>query len=362
MAYRVGDFEWRAEGEGAEILLYATDDSAFENVLTVASLPGVETPVYIVASSQNIGWVSASATHAAPDLVSVPARGLLLTADVSLDDLNTPADELLRHLFRNLSEVSLPHLNSSGVKRICEVGAWGAAEDGIIEGDDLPFFDLADGYPDALGRRATVAGERDWGALAKVSVHSVEDVLVTERAESLGLEPGRLVLTIGAGAGDLGRLALVAHRERILGRILAGVDFDAERDLPAAPLNSEEAADLLAATYAATNFADGRSALASYALRRSFADIVGGLRPVASWKIGGFEERDDSMLHRRELAKVGSGEMLVCGSSVAAGTGAMLQSAPPFGTNEVEGQWAWEEAGLLERVAKLDDLEAGVEG
>ena len=84
MAERAGDFEWRAEGDEAEVVLYAPDDSALEHVLPAARLPGVESPVYAVALSQNFGWVAASSTHAAPDLVSVPARGLLLTAGVSI--------------------------------------------------------------------------------------------------------------------------------------------------------------------------------------------------------------------------------------------------------------------------------------
>ena len=69
-------------------------------------------------------------------------------------------------------------------------------------------------------------------------------------------------------AGDLGRLALAAHRERILGRIRGGTDFGAEDDLPAAPAETEETADLLAAVRAASNFADGRAARTLYALRR----------------------------------------------------------------------------------------------
>lgn len=357
MAERTGDFEWRAEGDEAEVVLYARDDSALARVLPAASLLGVKSPVYAVASSHNYGWIATSTTHAAPDLVSAPARGLLLIADVTLEDLGVPADELVRLLFRNLSEESLPRLGGAGVRRICEAGAWAAAEGGVIEEEDLPFFDLATGDPDALGRRALFAGDRDWDLLPKMRVYSVVEVLDAEAAESLGLEPENLVLTVESGAGELGRLAQAAHRERIFSRIQAGVDFDAEEDLPAAPLDSEEAADLLAAVYAGTNFADGRCALALYASRRALASITGELRTVASWRVGGFEERDGLVTHRRGLARIGSGEALVCGGSVSVGTGAMLGSAPTFGVAEEESLWPWEEAGLLERLANLEELE-----
>jgi tRNA-splicing ligase RtcB len=357
VAERTGDFEWRIEGDEAEIVLYAPDDSEINRVLPAAGLPGVESPVYAVASSQNFGWVAASTTHAAPDLISAPARGLLLTAGVTIDGLGLPPSELVRLLFRNLSEVSLPRLNGPGVRRSCEAGAWAAAEDGIIEEDNLSFFDPATGDSDALGRRALSAGERDWGLLTKVRLYSVVDVLDVEAAESLDLEQGALALTVEAGAGELGRIALSVHRERILSRIRAGIDFDAEDDLPAAPLDSEEAADLLAATHAAANFADGRASLTLHALRRALADITGELRPVASWSIGGFQERDGSMVHRRGLARISGGGVMASGDSVAAGTGARLGSAPPFQVAEIGETWPWEEVGLLERVATLEDLE-----
>ena len=313
--------------------------------------------MYAASASQNFGLVAASSTHAAPDLISTPARGLLITAGSSVDNIGVPADELAGLIFRNLSEVSLPHLGGTKTRRICEAGAWAVAEEGIIEEEDLPFFEPAAGDPDALGRRALSAGGREWDLLTKVGVYVVEDIQDSEAAESLGLEPRNVAIVIEAGSGDLGRLTLSTHRERILSRIRAGVDFDAEDDLPAAPLDSEEAVDLLAATHTGANFSDARAALTLYALRRALADIVDDLHLTASWKVGGFADQSGSMVHRLGLAGVGDVEVLVCGSSLATGTGAMLGSAPPFEVAEVEGAWPWEEAGLLGRVATLNELE-----
>lgn len=356
MAERSGDFEWRAEGDEAEVVLYAKDDSALERILPATRLPGVESPVYSVATSHNFGYIIASYSHVASDLISASTRGMLLTTGTSVDNLGVSVDELAGLMFRNLSEVTLPRLDGSGVRRVCESGAWISAESGIIEEEDLQFFDANTGDPDSLGRRALTVGGRELDLLAKVRLYVVEDIQDSESAERLDLEPESIVLSIEAGAGDLGRLALAAHRERILGRIRAGIDFDADRDLPAAPLDSEEAADLLAASSAAENFADGRSARTLYALRRSLNGIVGEIRPVASWKVGGFEDRDGSMLHRRGLARVSEGEALVCGGSVASGKGALRGSAPIFDVPEQEGSWMWEESGLLDRLAKLEEL------
>lgn len=356
MAEQTGDFEWSGEGEGAEVVLYAPDDSALERILPAARLPGVESPVYSAASprTREFGWVAASSSHAAPDLISAPAWGMLFAAGVAVENLGPPG-EIPRLISRNLSELRLPTLNEAGVRRTCESGALAAAEDGLIEEEDLAFLDQREGDPDSLGRRAISAGMRDWERLGEFHVYRVGEILDSEKAESLGLEEGALALVVLAGAGDLGRLAVSGHRDRIQARVLGG-DFGAEEGLPAAPLDTEEAADLLAATSAAANFAAGRAALLLYALRRAVGDFAGELRPLLSWTLGGFEERDGLLLHRQNLVSAGEGESLVSGSSVVEAAGGMLGSAPPFEAPEQDGGWPWEEAGLLERMGELYSL------
>src|SRR3712207_327786 len=168
MVERAADFEWRGEGEEAEITLYASDEAAaeafFERVLPAARLPGVLSPVCAAASSlsQVFGWVAASETHAAPDLVSVPEMGLLLVADTPVESVGAPLAEAPRMIGRRLSEVALPNIGETEARRLAETGALWAAEEGLIEEDDLPLFAADAGDADSLGRRALAAGVRDW--------------------------------------------------------------------------------------------------------------------------------------------------------------------------------------------------------
>ena len=361
MVDQAEEFVWSGEGEDAEILVRAPDEAtaerALERALPAARLPGVHSPIHAaVASAENLGWVAASATHVAPDLFSAPARGLLLVADVDAGNLGVPARDVTDLVLRGLMEAgpSLPVLNEAGVRRVCEEGSSAAAEDGFVEEEDLGHLESVEGDPDALGRRALAAGTRDWEGRFGLDVAVVGEVFDSEGAEALGLRSGMLVLVVRVGAGDLGRLALGTHRTRIFTRIMAGVDFGGGDDLPAAPLETEEAADLVAATHAASNFADARAARAVYALRRVLRDVAGGLDVRAAWKVGGIENRDGSLIHRNNLAAAGEEKVLVSGGVVAAGTGKMCRSAPPFGVPEGEGRWPWEEAGLLGRWANLD--------
>ena len=358
MAEHVAEYEWRAEGEEAEVVLYAPDDSAFERALPAAKLPGVEGPVYAAASQRGLGWAAASTTHAAPDLLSVPLRGLLLVAGTRAGNLSVPPQGLMQRVLRELPEagVRLPSLNESGAGRLCESGARAAAEDGLIEEEDLPLLEVRPGDADAIGRRALAAAPREWEGGVEPDLRLVTEVLDTEGAESLGLEEGALALVVRVDAGDLGRLTLAAHRERILSRVRSG-DFGATPELPAVPAGSGEAEDLVAALYAVANFADARTARALWILRRVLGDAAGGLDIRAAWRAGGIEERDGRVVHRRGLAWAKSEHVLVCGRYTAAGTGNMLASAPPFGVPEEEGRWPWEEAGLLERLATLNPPE-----
>jgi tRNA-splicing ligase RtcB len=360
MAEHVADFEWRGEGAEAEVVLYAPNptvaESSFERALPAARLPGMTGPVYAAASLRGFGWVAASETHAAPDLVSAPGCGLLLVADTPVEDVAGTPEEVPRLISRRLSEVALPGVRSDAeVREISESGALWAAGEGLIEEEDLPFLTPSTGDADTIDRRSLAAGARDWTRPGIIRAFRVAEILDPERAGGMGLESGALALVVSAGAEDLGRLALAGHRERILARTTRG-EFGAPDDLPAAPVATGEARDLLTATGAAANYAAGRAALVLYALRRALGDHVGALGPRAGWTLGGFEERDGAVLHREGLAVAGEGEALVSGGSVAAGTGGMLGSAPPFGAAEERGRWPWEEAGILAQWTVLELL------
>lgn len=360
MTERVADYEWRGEGESTEILLYAPDwdvaEWTFERSLLADQLPGIMSPMYAVASSRearNFGWVAASQTHISPELISAPEWNLLLVADVHVGNIGE-SEEVSRLISRYLSEVALPDIGEAEVRKVVESGPVWAAENGLLEEEDLSLFAWKTGDGDTLSRRAIAAGARDWTRPGWIRALRVAEIMDREGAEEMSLDPRVVVLVVSAGAEDLGRLALAGHRERILTRVTSG-DFDAPLEFPAAPVDTEEAVDLLTTTASATNYAAGRASLLVYVLRRALRND-GTLRLRAAWTVGGLEEWNGLVLHRNGLAAVGVGEVVVSGRTVAVGTGGILDSAPPFETPKEDGRWVWEEAGLLTRQAILEPL------
>lgn len=355
MLDHVAEFEWRGEGEEAEVAVFAPEEGmarrGFERALPAARLSGVESPVYAAAAPDGEGFVAASGSHAAPGLLSAPERGMLVSSGLPAAGLGVPPEEVPRLLARRLSEVRLPPLSAAGVLGVCERGAEAAAESGLIEEEDLTLLAPEPGDPDALGRRAVEAGLREWGLTERIGCFAVGAVHHGEGMEELGLQPGELVLALRVTSGDLGRISLSLHDERLRG-LLSG---EAEDGVAAAPLGSGEAADVEAASGAAANYACGLAALALYALRRALPE-AGELSARASWGIGGLTRQDGRAVHRSGLSSRGEGEALLCGGDICRGKGRMHRSAPPFGAPEVSGRLPWEEAGLVERLAGLDPL------
>lgn len=363
MPEHAAEFEWRGEGDEAGVAVYAPDaaaaESALKRVLPVASLPNTESPVYVAASNVSFGWVFASTGYAVPDVFSPPECGLLLIAGTPVSALGSAVDELPRLIGRRLSEISLPQLGGRAVREMFELGVLQAAEAGLIEEEALALFGRHNGDPDVIPRRAVSEGWRELTLPAAFDVFEVGELADSGAAERISVEPGALALVVRIGTGEAGRITLAAHRERILSRVLRGEFDGATRELPAAPLETEEAADLISAAGSIANFAEARAALATYALRQVLAEEVGELALRAAWLVGGLEERGETLLHRRRLAAAGAGNSFVSGSTVAAGTGNMLCSVPVFTSFTVEtGRDVWEEAGVLERVAELKELSA----
>ena len=266
--------------------------------------------------------------------------------------------ELAGLIVRDLSETRLPAPSEAWVLRLCESGAVAAAEDGLLEEEDLAYFSSVEGDPDSLGRAAVSGGVRGWRerpgtARAFVTV----EILDRDAADGLGVERGSLVVALRSGAGDLGDVTREAHRRRILARV---DEFGVGREPVAAPLDSGEAQDLISAAGAAANFADARMALVVHAARRAVLEVVGEARISAAWRMGGLESSGEggSFAHRMGLAAVADGRAFVSisptGGEIGCGAGKMWSSVPSFGVAaRTDGRDVWEEAGVLRRWSRL---------
>lgn len=364
------DFIWRGDGEEAEVVVYAPDAEAarrgFERASRAASLPGAEGPVYAAVSVPGYGHAVSSSESVSPEMASAPERGLLLSCEAPGEDfarrLGVAGHQAGREVARRVGEAmyGLPRMNASAMRRVCEVGAEVAASEGVIEEEDLAFLDPLPGDPDSAGRRALLAGEREWGQrFADIDPFSIIEVLDSDALEGFGVEPEGLLIGLSVGAGEMGRIAFSLHRERIAHRILSR-DFDHVPDpsgggasLCIAPFETEEAQDFVAASGTVSNFADALAALSLLVVRRALGGVVGEMEVRSAWRSGGVGITGEGAAHRYDLASSGDGDQILSGGALCSGTGAMRSSAPMFPVEGPDGLWPWEEAGLLGRIARL---------
>ncbi|MGI8650797.1 MAG: hypothetical protein ACR2KW_10535, partial [Rubrobacter sp.] len=255
----------------------------------------------------------------------------------------------------------LPRLDAATLRRVCEAGAGVAASEGVIEEEDLAFLPSLPGDPEAAGRRARLAGEREWGErFAGITPYSIAEVLDSDALEGAGLEPWGLSFRLTVGAGEMGRVAFSLHRERVDHRIASGA-FDFVQDpsggvksLCVAPTGTEEVQDFVAASGVAFNFSDALAALSLFVVRRALGGVVGEMSLLSAWRSGGVESAGENVVHRASLAAVEEGAMIASGGTLSRGLGTMVSSAPTFPVEETEGRWPWEEVGALGRLARLE--------
>ncbi|WP_119069507.1 hypothetical protein [Rubrobacter indicoceani] len=363
-------FVYRRDGEEAEVVVYAPDGEAaergFGRAVRAASMPGVEGTVHAAAAESGYGHAVVAGGSVSPEMVSAPERGVLLSCEVEAKDfarrLGVAEHQVNREVSRRIGEsvYGLPRPDRRSIRRACEAGAEELADAGVIEEEDLAFLGPLAADPEAAGRRALAAGEREWGRLfADVTPYSPSEVFDPDALEDSGFEAEGLLLFLSVGAGELGRLVFSLHRERFRSRILTR-DFDFVRDpsggvasLCVGPSESEEAGDFVAASASTANFSDALSALSLFVVRRALGGVLGGIEIRSSWRCGGILQRDGLMLHRDGLAAVEADGVFVCGGNLCSGKGEMESSAPSFYAPEPEGRWPWEEAGLVGRLARL---------
>ena len=115
-----------------------------------------------------------------------------------------------------------------------------------------------------------------------------------------------LALVVSA-AGDLGRLALAAHRERIL----AGSGAERTRRGGRSPRRaSGDGGDRRPAGGRAGRFQLRRWPGRPDPVRAPavLEELAGRLSLRAAWRVGGIEDSEGSLVHRRDLAAAGEGE------------------------------------------------------
>lgn len=161
-------------------------------------------------------------------------------------------------------------------------GAAWAVERGMGERRDLEFLEeggcLADAEPGLVSERALERGRGQLGTLGSgnhfAEIQYVAEIYDREGAETLGLWPDQITVTLHSGSRGLGHQVCTDHLGVMLEAATRyGIELP-DRQLCCAPLSSPEGRRYLGAMAAAANFAFANRQVMTHWTRESFATVL----------------------------------------------------------------------------------------
>ncbi len=306
---RDGEYRWTLPARGAmrvpgvvfaseRLLPSATGDLSLLQVANVATLPGIVRASFAMPDVHwgygfPIGGVAATDVERG-GVVSPGGVGFDISCGVRLlatpltgDEARARVPDLLaalsakvpaglgRGAIWDVDGTEFAAVLRKGVKAAVAAG-YGTAEDldHCEEGGGLPVADLA-----GVSERALARGRHELGSLGSgnhfLEVQVVDHVFDRDAAARFGLAEGQVTVMIHTGSRGLGHQVCSDHvREMVRALPLYRIDLP-DRQLAAAPVDSEHGRRYLAAMAAAANFARVNRQLICWGVRGAFAEVYG---------------------------------------------------------------------------------------
>jgi tRNA-splicing ligase RtcB (3'-phosphate/5'-hydroxy nucleic acid ligase) len=304
---------WRIERHGGmrvpgivfaskALLPEVIDDRSMEQVVNVATLPGIVTACYAMPDVHwgygfPIGGVAATSVEEG-GVVSPGGVGFdiscgvrLLTSDLHRDDLSgcLPAlmDALAARIPRGMGRGAVWPLDGEPeLAQVLHDGARWAVEHGIGEERDLDrcedYGAVSDADPAQVSQRARQRGLGQLGSLGSgnhfLEVQVVETVHDPVVAAAFGLEAGQVTVMIHCGSRGLGHQVCSDHVAAMLAAMSNHQIEVPDRQLACAPVDSPEGRAYLGAMAAAANYGRANRHLLAEASRDAFVEATGRRR------------------------------------------------------------------------------------
>jgi tRNA-splicing ligase RtcB len=303
---RVSETEWRVEPHGAmrvpailyadEELVGAMDDKVYEQMVNVATLPGIVKASYAMPDAHwgygfPIGGVAAfdaqkggviSAGGVGFD-ISCGVRAML--TGLSGDDIEPVRDALADALYKTVPVGVGSHgeirLDADQMDAMLAGGAQWAVDRGYGEAADLERIEeggaMAGADPACVSDKAKKRQRNEMGTLGSgnhyLEVQRVEAVFDDAIAAAYGLNKGDVIVAIHCGSRGLGhQIGTEFLREMAVEAPKAGIDLP-DRELACAPISSPLGQRYLGAMRAGINCALANREIIGHLTRSVFAEF-----------------------------------------------------------------------------------------
>ncbi len=284
-----------------ELLDDALQDKSIEQLVNTATLPGIVK--YAIAMPDihqgygaPVGGVFATAVK--DGVISPGAVGYdincgvrVLAAHIRADEVRPYLDELATALFRNcpsgVGASGSVELRGDDLDDILNRGAQWTLERGYARPEDLQhteeFGQLANADAKTVSAKAKDRGREQLGTLGAgnhfIEVDRIAAIYDMDAAKVLGLFENQVVAQIHCGSRGLGHQVCQDYVDRFQRVVKEYNIVLPDRELVAAPYESDEGRAYAAAMGAAANFAFANRQVLAFHIRRSFAEALKGKVP-----------------------------------------------------------------------------------
>jgi tRNA-splicing ligase RtcB len=306
---RTSESEWRIEPQGkmrvpailfaSEKLIRDMDTKVYEQIVNVASLPGIQKAAYAMPDAHwGYGFPIGGVAAFDPDEGGVVSAGgvgfdiscgvrTLLTG-LKAEDLSTIkdslADALYRHIPAGVGSRGLLNLTDKQLDEMLEGGAQWAQRLGLGYGTsaDLERTEergrMAGAQPNAVSDFAKNRQRREMGTLGSgnhyLEVQQVVSILDQHSVGAFGIRQGDIVVSIHCGSRGLGhQIGTEFLRDMAAQTKGFGIELP-DRELACAPIRSPIGAKYLGAMRAAINCALANRQIITELVRRAFAEVA----------------------------------------------------------------------------------------
>jgi tRNA-splicing ligase RtcB len=338
---KVNDYEWRIPPYGDmrvpavlyadEELILGMDDKVYEQVVNVATLPGIVGASYAMPDAHwGYGFPIGGVAGFDPDTGVISAGGVgfdiscgvrTLTTGIRARDLEmvkqSLADALFTEIPAGVGSQGAITLDPMQMNAMLAGGARWAVASGYGEWADLHRIEedgcAAGAVPDHVSERARQRQRREMGTLGSgnhyLEVQRIAEIFDEEAAAAFGLREGEVVVSIHCGSRGLGhQIGTEFLREMAVAAPAAGIDLP-DRELACAPIRSPLGERYLGAMRAGINCALANRQIICHLTRAVFARLFPSARlemlfdvshntcKLETHRVG--EETRDLFVHRK---------------------------------------------------------------
>jgi tRNA-splicing ligase RtcB len=302
---RVSDTEWRVEASGpmrvpaivfaTEELIRQMDQKVFEQLVNVASLPGIVNGAYAMPDAHwgygfPIGGVAAFDANRG-GVVSAGGVGFDISCGVRslctglrMEHVNSQkarlADVLFNRIPAGVGSTGRLRLDPAEMDAMLCGGAQWAVERGYGVKQDLERIEergcMKGAKPATVSDHAKNRQRDEMGTLGSgnhyLEVQNVVKVFDVEAASALGIEEGEVVVSIHCGSRGLGhQIGTEFLKDMAIAAADSGIDLP-DRELACAPIHSEIGERYLGAMRAAINCALANRQILTHLLRHAMCE------------------------------------------------------------------------------------------